>query len=81
VITGEAPYIVGGYVPFPNAADAIIARLLAVRYASPEPRKRGTGVRPIARAAGLSHMTLYRAIYTGQLSVKSAEALEPVLRA
>ena len=36
-------------------------------------------LRQVARAAGLSHMTLYRAIRTGNLSAEAAVALGPVL--
>ena len=41
--------------------------------------KRSPGLRPIAREAGSLHMTIYRAIDSGQLSAASAEALGPVL--
>jgi hypothetical protein len=63
-----------------NEAE-VIRRLRAVRYSPAEPRmfKRVTGLRPIARAAGLSHLTLYRGIQSGTLSDASVSALGPVL--
>jgi hypothetical protein len=62
-------------------AEEIVRQLLAIRYSPQGPRSGGAapGLRSIARAAGLSHMTLYRAIYTGEISNKSAAALGKAL--
>lgn len=61
--------------------EEIVRQLRIIWYSPREPRmfKRVTGLRPIARAAGLSHMTVYRAIRTGCISAASAEVLGFVL--
>jgi hypothetical protein len=63
------------------SAPEIVRRLRVIRYSPAEPRmfKRALGLRPIAREAGLSHMTVYRAIMSGEISDKSAALLSPVL--
>jgi DNA-binding phage protein len=63
------------------AEQEIVRTLRMIRYShqGPQSRKAAPGLRSIARAAGLSHMTLYRAIYTGEISNKSAAALGKVL--
>jgi hypothetical protein len=59
----------------------IVRRLRVLRYSPQGPRSRraAPGLRSIARAAGLSHMTLHRAIRTGKISNKSAAALGKAL--
>ena len=59
----------------------IVRQLRIVRYSSQRARisKRAPMLRQIARNAGLSHMTLYRAIRSGNLSAEAAVALGPVL--
>jgi hypothetical protein len=61
--------------------EEIVRRLRAIRYSPREPRmfKRALGLRSIAREAGISHMTIYRGIDSGELSMSSVEALGPVL--
>jgi hypothetical protein len=61
--------------------EEMVRMTRSCRYSPREPRmfKRSPGLRPIAREAGISHMTIYRAIDSGQLSAASAEALGPVL--
>jgi hypothetical protein len=59
----------------------IIRQLRIIRFSSQRARKgkHGPMLRPIARAAGLSHMALYRAVRSGRLSTAAAQALSPVL--
>jgi hypothetical protein len=59
----------------------IIRALRLIRYSPQGPRRGRTlpGLRSTARAAGLSHMTLYRALETGQLSERAASALGKAL--
>jgi hypothetical protein len=54
-----------------------------IRYSPRAPRcgRISPGLRSVARAAGLSHMTLYRALDTGELSNKAAVALRNALEA
>jgi len=61
--------------------EQIIRALRIVRYSPRAPRcgRISPGLRSIARAAGLSHMTLYRALETGQLSDWAAAALRKAL--
>jgi hypothetical protein len=61
--------------------EQIVRELRRVRFSPPEKRMgvSAVNIRTIARSAGVSHMTLYRAIYTGEISAKSAAALGPVL--
>jgi hypothetical protein len=59
----------------------IVRALRMIRYShqGPQTRRAAPGLRSIARSAGLSHMILYRAIRTGQISNKSAAVLGKVL--
>ncbi len=59
----------------------IVRRLRTIRYSPREPRmfKRVLGLRPIAREAGMSHMTIYRIIRSGSVSARAAGVLGPVL--
>jgi hypothetical protein len=61
--------------------EQVIGRLRAIRYSPvlPRIRRQQPGLRSIARSAGLSHMTLYRAIRTGDISAAHADALGRVL--
>ena len=64
----------------PDKAE-IIRQLRTIRYSSQRARisKRAPTLRQIARTAGVSHMLLYRAVRTGNLSAEAAVALGPVL--
>jgi hypothetical protein len=57
--------------------ERVIRCLRAVRYSPvlPRIRRQQPGLRSIARSAGVSHMTVYRAILTGYISAAHAEAL------
>jgi hypothetical protein len=61
--------------------EEIVRELRRLRYSPPKKRMGVSAVnlRSIARTADVSHMTLYRAIYTGEISARSASALGPVL--
>ena len=60
--------------------EQVVNRLRVIRYSSdPRIRRQRPGLRSIARSAGLSHMTIYRAIRSGKISAAHADALERVL--
>jgi hypothetical protein len=61
----------------------ILRALRLIRYSPRAPRcgRLSPGLRSIARAAGLSHMTLYRALETGKLSDMAYAALRKALQA
>jgi hypothetical protein len=61
--------------------EQVIQRLRQIRYSPDLPRIRRQlpGLRSIARGAGLSHMTIYRAIRSGEISTAHAEALRRAL--
>jgi hypothetical protein len=57
--------------------EHVIRCLRAIRYSPglPRIRRQQPGLRLIARSAGLSHMTIYRAIRSGEISAANAAAV------
>ena len=70
------------YGPIRSEAD-IIRALRFILYSSRELRmgRRAPSISSVARAAGLSRMTLYRITRDGTMSEKSKVVLGPVLQA
>lgn len=59
----------------------IVRQLRIIRFSSQRARisKRAPTLRQIARTAGVSHMLVYRAVRTGNLSAEAAVALGAAL--
>ena len=63
--------------------EAIVRQLRTIRYLPRQARmgRRTPSLRSIARLSGVSHMTIYRIIRTGQISAKVAAVLAPAIEA
>jgi hypothetical protein len=63
--------------------EEIVRQLRTIRYSPRQQRmgRRAPSLRSIARLSGVSPMTIYRIIRTGQISAKAAAVLAPAIEA